>query len=612
MISSLGLPLPTLLQSVSVNRPQPHNGVVASAAAVVTAMPDGSRSRKGCLTCRIRKKKCDEHRPECQACNSRQLTCYAYSTPLPSWYTDKSNWEQVKNSKEARALKALAETRYKIRRKLEAKSSPLDSTNTSVTAQGDEEQENWPLSFSSAKEGTSMISVSSSRRVVTPNTWQLYPESIWWDSTMNSLTPQTKSPGQGNTRLLMVFLEVIHPITHTFYKLSSQQDRSWFLNRLVSDEALYDVSLSVSACFEHSLTQPPLIDEIGICPKVRKLQNEAIVAAQSKVNAFETTEYSSLEEFVATGIRLLDLITNLLNLETFSMLQGSWEMHHQAARAILNSVETTTLSRFGVATSPHSSTIELALARLPPDDDRRRSVEFSITNFIWIDVVATSTFGTSSYAPCAFDYLKLLLTEKIKPQYTMGCHGWIMAQIVEIARLEQRKTTVQTQICTPDSLAEVEQQGNQLAEQIEFGIESLDTEQPEPIEAVAPSLDEDCRLVSILWAHAAHIFLQITIYESIDEDLINLFIQKLEELPSRLFMRVCWPYTIAGCMSPSKYHMRFRVMVAKTMQHSHPPGLTWKGLIVMEECWRLRQNHDSLSIGWREAMQSLGARVLLV
>ncbi|SPJ78591.1 uncharacterized protein FTOL_06980 [Fusarium torulosum] len=41
-----------------------------------------ARSRGGCLNCKARKRKCDQARPECQACAQRGMRCQGYSTPL--------------------------------------------------------------------------------------------------------------------------------------------------------------------------------------------------------------------------------------------------------------------------------------------------------------------------------------------------------------------------------------------------------------------------------------------------------------------------------------------------------------------------------------------------
>ncbi len=42
------------------------------------------RSKQGCWTCRLRKKKCDEGRPLCSLCTSLSITCYGYGT-RPDW-----------------------------------------------------------------------------------------------------------------------------------------------------------------------------------------------------------------------------------------------------------------------------------------------------------------------------------------------------------------------------------------------------------------------------------------------------------------------------------------------------------------------------------------------
>jgi len=42
------------------------------------------RSRHGCWTCRLRKKKCDERQPHCTICESLSITCYGFGDK-PEW-----------------------------------------------------------------------------------------------------------------------------------------------------------------------------------------------------------------------------------------------------------------------------------------------------------------------------------------------------------------------------------------------------------------------------------------------------------------------------------------------------------------------------------------------
>lgn len=47
-------------------------------------MSGSLRSKQGCWTCRLRKKKCDEGRPCCSTCESLSITCYGFGRK-PDW-----------------------------------------------------------------------------------------------------------------------------------------------------------------------------------------------------------------------------------------------------------------------------------------------------------------------------------------------------------------------------------------------------------------------------------------------------------------------------------------------------------------------------------------------
>lgn len=54
------------------------------------------RSKQGCWTCRLRKKKCDEGRPLCSLCTSLSITCYGYG-PRPDWMDNGEREKAVAN-----------------------------------------------------------------------------------------------------------------------------------------------------------------------------------------------------------------------------------------------------------------------------------------------------------------------------------------------------------------------------------------------------------------------------------------------------------------------------------------------------------------------------------
>jgi len=72
----------------------------------------GSRSKNGCWTCRLRRKKCDETHPVCRACAFRNATCHGYG-PQPYWM-DGGELEETELVK----IKEVVRQSYRARRRL--------------------------------------------------------------------------------------------------------------------------------------------------------------------------------------------------------------------------------------------------------------------------------------------------------------------------------------------------------------------------------------------------------------------------------------------------------------------------------------------------------------
>ncbi|WWC64341.1 uncharacterized protein I303_106951 [Kwoniella dejecticola CBS 10117] len=88
------------------SQPPPTNQPIASSSS--SFIPTGSsspsdsprsgknqRKRSGCLTCRLRKKKCDEGKPACGACLRLGLDCMGYETKRPEWMNKKEKVKDV-------------------------------------------------------------------------------------------------------------------------------------------------------------------------------------------------------------------------------------------------------------------------------------------------------------------------------------------------------------------------------------------------------------------------------------------------------------------------------------------------------------------------------------
>ena len=102
---------------------------------------------------------------------------------------------------------------------------------------------------------------------------------------------------------------------------------------------------------------------------------------------------------------------------------------------------------------------------------------------------------------------------------------------------------------------ELLQRDKQIAEELQSGVDRLERYRHR---SDAVPIEEDSRLISIMFAYGAQVFRQMMILDlepmqvSFDQTFVSICLEKLEELPTRLFMRSSWPYTIAGCMSTSE------------------------------------------------------------
>ena len=108
------------------------------------------RSKQGCWTCRLRKKKCDECRPHCSTCESLSITCYGFG-PKPDWMDN--------GEKEKAVINTLKQTvKYTWRRK----------GTTQLLKQQDQTIRIAPKSSDSSMEISSSSLGSSCQNDITP------------------------------------------------------------------------------------------------------------------------------------------------------------------------------------------------------------------------------------------------------------------------------------------------------------------------------------------------------------------------------------------------------------------------------------------------------------
>ena len=361
------------------------------------------------------------------------------------------------------------------------------------------------------------------------------------------------------------------------------------------------------------MREPQRTDGIGLSLEVMERQTVASSGLQDIIKQLDQRR-DPPKEVARISLQILEVMHQLLSLEVFSMLEGAWEIHHKATRVLLNTLHTYKLSSSGdeidVAMQP--SPLEIALRDFS-SPEIQKNFEFHVTCVVWVDIIANATFGSPQQSPRHFDYIPYLRTNELKTHNIMGCHSSVMADIAEITNLTDWMThhSLIKSLDTKELSTRTAVIANRLADRVR-GLEKQS-------DLYMAKTEAGSRSVTLQFAWAAQIYLHVILFGADAENPEIMFrvgrsLEMLEKLPNWLMIRVNWAFTIVGCLAGKNLYDRFRGLVGRMAAQKQPLGMTWKGLMVMEECWRLRQSRPEVSAycDWREAMKSLGKRILLV
>jgi hypothetical protein len=592
----------------------------------------GSRTRTGCYTCRLRKKKCDEQKPDCLNCRSREIVCYGYGAK-PDWMHGMGSWKEIMESHEAALIRESAEMTYKARRRIgaikkkrkeargpRAEESSIrkqvdspDNTATEIPAYNMEINSSQTVSLNKAsptdttQEGNS-ANVVSQMLHLQHSGWTLTTPmlGLWWDKTL----PATHLSLHSSMRLLMTFIDVIFPLQCGFSGLSETKSRNWLMHTLISTEPFYQASLSVAVSYYWGMTNGNQNEDPDLDLDARRLQITALRGLQQRVNELSSERHHGAE-LMRKGMQTLAIMMQLLSLEVFSFVGGQWDMHLQAARTILGQFQKRWAPELFLGNESSSDFSKMGVRLMGQcSTDDLKAFEFFITSFVWVDVIANASHGSPPFQPGDFDSLPLLRNGYLKPQTVMGCQSCILVVIAEITTLESWKNAQIAQGCL--SMIDLISRAAVLNNRLALGIQGLE----DKLSLGLHSLRDDSDAVNLVFAYAALVYLHTVVSGTsphISEIKYNVTrcLERFEVLPARLLIRYCWPFTITGCMATEDQYDRFRHLVARSTAADEPLGSTWKGLKVMEECWQLRKSEPGMWC-WRSTMQKMNMKVLLI
>ncbi|KAG9240058.1 fungal-specific transcription factor domain-containing protein [Calycina marina] len=586
---------------------------------LLTMAPTGSRTKTGCFTCRIRKKKCDEEKPFCLNCRSREIVCHAYDAK-PAWMYGMRSWRiEVMQSKEASLIREAAETSYKLRRRSIRTPNVQNKGQRVTRAPNPSKVATTAHAFMGIPEMTPNNRNCLSSLEVNQgfdNTLaiaEFQPSLSLARSIGYIISPHIALPEEVD--LLHSYLNIIFPLQYASLTNTSSCSRQWLFENLLHSPAFYSASASIASSFiALQTTPPPLLHrkKPSLPPQVFTLQSKALVGLRCHISTISTHESlaaMSKSELLKSGMQILGIIAQLISFQVINFTSGGWGVHLSAARRILGLFQNQFLPDYfrpfpTVAVSSDS-------------EHKSQDVEgmdFFVGTFVWVDIIAGATFGPYQARlerREGFEYLDLLKMGRWELKNIMGCQTSVMIAIAEVTELE-RWTVGQAELDVKKLAAKV------LA--IENGLRrAIAVLQSSTSASTWGLARDDTKEISLIFAHAALIYLQTVASgpcpQTADtEENVERCLKYIEALPASLLIRICWPFTVAGSMATEVLYARFRAVLGR-MGGQGDVSMT-KAASIMEECWRWRavEKGSGEGIGswrWRNAMERLGVRILL-
>lgn len=223
------------------------------------AMRSGS-----CWTCKLRRKKCDEARPHCEACVTRTISCHGYGY-RPNWM-DGSVLQQreleavqkiVKENKK-RNRKIYLREQADIRRQKLSRDEPSTST-TPITASASVEAArtlNNGHDTTHRNDETPTVSTMEQSGLLSPEVPTDAPHELL-SAAQNEFN--FRFSHHREAELLMHYLDHVFAIQFRFHVPSfSSGGRGWLFYLLTETKPLYSAVLSLGALHQHTLLRHSL------------------------------------------------------------------------------------------------------------------------------------------------------------------------------------------------------------------------------------------------------------------------------------------------------------------------------------------------------------------
>ncbi|KAH8589386.1 fungal-specific transcription factor domain-containing protein [Bisporella sp. PMI_857] len=554
------------------------------------------RSKQGCWTCRLRKKKCDEGRPHCSTCESLSITCYGFG-PKPDWMNNKEKEKAVVNSlKEIvkHTSRRKAATQYSKQRdpiiKIAPKSSSVSADNSSTSGSGSSPDHGVtpPSDHGSFKEDrvqdALLTNLSSPKHGV-----QLLPDSMVY------------LPSE-QTVLLMHFLDNVFPLQFPLYKPGILEGgRGWVLALALRTKALYHALLALGA---HSRTV--LLTQLNHPSKVHTLvgQETSLEVCIQELNRLAQNSCPH------NGLGVVAAVFQMVFYELYVGHGNSWKPHLRAAMNMFQRGHEQSFAGLGLDERARTILMEDRPLSLDESLVTEQIVAFRFLggSMVWLDIISSITSGTT---PNLFGFHSCVIcsSSHIQLEHIMGCKNWAMLQIGRIAALYEQTSQALHQgqfDCTrfKDTLEDIgrEIQCGSAQDALDgFSISDSGIGPFQNAGFTSPAL------ITHIFAYMATIYLHLIAHGFQKLDMIDSTVSEVMQLLQTrisvaLLPALICPLYMVACVARQEEEKQFFRNIFNSTPILDPTLNHRKRILpILEEIWRRRQARPSFA--WKETFE---------
>ncbi|CAL3962325.1 unnamed protein product [Diplocarpon coronariae] len=581
------------------------------------------RSKQGCWTCRLRRKKCDERREVCSVCESLGVTCYGYG-PKPEWM-DGGEREKAVAASIKQVVKHTSRRKGRLGTSLGRFSDRYGGENSveKVVRIAPKTRELVPDaggSHESVPAAQGPMFVTDSPLASTHSGNESLPPAGTSSSSPPAPIEETSCGAPTSSALvtlpiseavlLMHFLDNVFPLQHPMYRPGvAEGGRGWLLALLLRTKPLYHASLALSA-YHRGTVLLAAQRHSHSCSSAEQEQHLAICLNEFQ-RAIKDVDHWVMKACPRDGLGLMASIVQLIYFELFAGHGHAWKIHLRAATATFASGYWNEAAQLGLIEQTEADTLPLLTEQVP--SPQLASFKFLSGVILWLDILETVTTGKE---PCLLSIHPHALNPKshIRLESIIGCSNWPIVQIGRIAALYERKVRALRNCCLDEGLhADVES----IRRELQYGL----TEQTLAClavshEALAPhnSVRHRQALITRLFALAASIYLDLVVH-GFQQGAANSVTEAMtilrSNMPSELLHTVIFPLYLIGYVAAQEDQPFFRGVF------SSPPVLDpslehrSKILPLLEDIW---QNRDAMLSGgsWEDSLRRLSDCNLLL